>query len=68
MMVLAHSLRKQTKDDDVVRREIVKKKNDVQVSNNVGVIAASLQNKQMQINNGQFNARQSLEVVSFFLM
>ena len=64
--MLAHSLRKQTKDDDVVRREISKKRKDVQVSNNVGVIAASLRNKQMQINNGQFNGCQSLEAVSFF--
>jgi hypothetical protein len=64
--ILAHSLRKQTKDEDMVRREIAKKKKDVQVSTNVGVIAASLRNKQMQINNGQFNARQSLEEVSFF--
>jgi hypothetical protein len=66
--ILAHSLRKQTKDEDMVRREIAKKKKDVQVSTNVGVIAASLRNKQMQINNGQFNARQSLEEVSFFLI
>jgi hypothetical protein len=66
--MLAHSLRKQTKDKDLARREIAKKRKDVQVSNNVGVIAASLRNKQMQINNGQFNARQSLEEVSFFLI
>ena len=64
--MLAHSLRKQTKDDDLVRREIAKKRKDVEVSNNVGVIAAGLRNKQMQINNGQFNAHMSLDEVSFF--
>ena len=64
--MLAHSLRKQTKDNDLVCREIAKKRKDVEVSNNVGVIAAGLQNKQMQINNGQFNAHMSLDKVSFF--
>jgi hypothetical protein len=66
--MLAHSLRKQTKDKDLARREIAKKRKDVQVSNNVGVIAASLRNKQVQINNGQINARQSLEEVRLFLI
>jgi hypothetical protein len=62
--ILTHSLRQKTKDDDVLRREIAKKKKDVQVSNNVGLIAAGLRNKQMQINNGQFNSHVSLEAVS----
>jgi hypothetical protein len=50
----------------MVRREIEKKKKEVLVSNNVGVIAASLRNKQIHMNNGQFNGRQSLEAVSIF--
>ena len=64
--ILAHSLREKTKDDDLVRRSIAKRKKEVQVSNNVGLIAAGLRNKQMQINNGQFNTHVSLEAVSFF--
>jgi hypothetical protein len=49
----------------VVRRSIAKRKQEVQTSNNVGLIAAGLRNKQMQINNGQFNSHVSLEDVSF---
>ena len=64
--ILAHSLREKTKDDDLLRREIAKKKKEVQVSNNVGLIAAGLRNKQIQINNGQFNSHVSLETVSVF--
>jgi hypothetical protein len=71
---LAFSLRKQTKDDDLVRKEASKKKKDVEVSNNVGAIAAGLRNKQRQINNGgfhnnngQFNAHLSLDSVSNFV-
>jgi hypothetical protein len=63
--ILAHSLREKTKNDDVVRRSIAKRKQEVQTSNNVGLIAAGLRNKQMQINNGQFNSHVSLEDVSF---
>jgi hypothetical protein len=36
------------------------------VSLNVGTISAGLWSKQMNINNGQFNAHLSLDVVSFF--
>ena len=50
--LLAHSLREKTKDDDLVCSDITMKKKDVQVSNNVGLIAAGLRNKQMRINNG----------------
>ena len=66
--ILAHSLREKTKDDDLLCREIAKKKKDVQVSNNVGLIAAGLRQKQMHINNGQFNANVTLEAVSFFVI
>jgi hypothetical protein len=62
--MLTHSLRKQTKDDDVVRREVAKNKKDIAQSQNVGAIAAGLRSKQMQINNGQFNAHLSLDAVS----
>jgi hypothetical protein len=72
--MLGHSLRKQTKDDDLVRKEVSKKKKDVEVSNNVGAIAASLRNKQRQINNGdftnnngQFNPHFNLDSVSVFI-
>jgi hypothetical protein len=63
--LLTHSLRKKSKDDDILRREIAKKRKDVEVSENVGTIAASLRSKQMNINNGQFNAHLSLDAVSF---
>ncbi len=64
--LLQHSLRERTKNDDLIRRDVAKRKKEVQVSNNVGLIAAGLRNKQMQINNGQFNTHVSLEEVSFF--
>jgi hypothetical protein len=63
--LLQHSLRERTKNDDLIRRDVAKRKKEVQVSNNVGLIAAGLRNKQMQINNGQFNTHVSLEEVSF---
>ena len=37
---LAHSLRKQSKDDDVLRKEAMKKRKDVEVNQNVSTIAA----------------------------
>jgi hypothetical protein len=64
--ILTHSLRQKTKENDVLRREIAKKKKDAQVSNNVGLIAAGLGNKKMQINNCQFNSHVSLEAASLF--
>jgi hypothetical protein len=54
------------KDEDVLCQEIAKKQKEVEVSTNVGTIAASLRSKQMNINNGQFNAHLSLDAVSFF--
>ena len=62
--MLTHTLRQQTKDDDILRQENAKKRKEVEVSKNVGVIAQSLHNKQMRINNGQFDAHQSLDRVS----
>jgi hypothetical protein len=64
-ILLTHSLRKKSKDQDVLRKEIAKKRQDVEVSQNVGTIAASLRNKQTHINNGTFNAHLSLDAVSF---
>jgi hypothetical protein len=55
-MMLIHSLQKQTKDDDVLCRKIAKKCKDIEVSQKVGAITAGLMSKQMNINNGQFNA------------
>jgi hypothetical protein len=53
-MMLTHSLRKQTNDDDVLCQEIVKKQQkDIEVSHNVGTITAGLRSKKMNINNGQ---------------
>jgi hypothetical protein len=63
--MLTHNLRKQSKDDDLVRRENVKNRKDVKELEDVGVIAAGMRNKQMNINNGQFNAHVSLDTVSF---
>ena len=62
--MLTHTLRQQTKDDDILRWENAKKRKEVEVSKNVGVIAQSLHTKQMRINNGQFDAHQSLDRVS----
>jgi hypothetical protein len=54
--MLAHCLRKQTKDEDLIHWEIPKKQKDVEVLNNdVGVITA-----------GQFNVHQTLDAVSCF--
>jgi hypothetical protein len=63
--LLTHSLHKKSKDDDILCREIAKKQKDVNVSENVGTIAASLRSKQMNINNGQFNAHLSLDAGKF---
>jgi hypothetical protein len=60
---LVFNLRKQSKDDDIVRRDNVKKSKEVKECEDVGVIAAGMRNKQMQINNGQFNAHVSLDKV-----
>jgi hypothetical protein len=62
---LVFNLRKQSKDDDIVRRENVKKRKDVKECEDVGVIAAGMRNKQMQINNRQFSAHVSLDKVRF---
>jgi hypothetical protein len=64
-MMLTHSLRKKTKDEDILCQEITKKQKDVEVSHNVGTITAGLRNKQMNINNGQYNAHLSLDMASF---
>jgi hypothetical protein len=59
---------REKKDKNLFQREIVKKQKDVQVSNKVGLIAAGLRNKQMQINNGKFNQNMSLEALSVFVI
>jgi hypothetical protein len=64
-MMLTHSLHKKSKDEDVLHQELTKKQKDVEVSKNVGTIATLLRSKQMNINNGQFNAHLSLDAVSF---
>jgi hypothetical protein len=65
--MLTHNLRKQTKDEDIVCREIAKKRKETEVSENVSTIAAGLRSRQMTINNGQFDNRPSLDTVSFCL-
>jgi hypothetical protein len=63
--LLTHNLRKQSKDDDILRHELAKKRKDTNDAEDVGVIAAGIWHKQMNINNGQFNAHVSLDLVSF---
>jgi hypothetical protein len=59
-MELQHEryISKHTKDEDILCHELAKKRKDTQD-------AAGIRHKQMNINNGQFNAHVSLDMVSF---
>jgi hypothetical protein len=54
--LLTCNLRKQSKDDDILRRELAKEWKDTHGAEAVGVIAPGIKNTQMNSNNEQFNA------------